>query len=150
MMIKYSWKQIVNNEKFRFFVTGAFNTVIGFLVFSAIQFTLGKYITYIGSLYFSHMLTSTVAFFIYRKYVFVVKGQLLKDYWRFQAVYIVPLLANTFLLPVIVVFTHINVYLAQGIATVVLTIVSYLGHKYFSFHRSNPQNSAKGSANEPA
>lgn len=148
-MINNRWKQIATNEKFRFLVTGAFNTVIGFLVFSAIQFTLGKYITYFGSLYVSHFLTSTVAFFIYRKYVFVVKGQLFKDYWRFQTVYIVPLLANTFLLPAIVMSTHVNVYIAQGIATIVLTIVSYLGHKYFSFQRSNPINSAESSANEP-
>lgn len=134
-MIKSKIKTITGTEKFKFLLTGGFNTVIGFLVFSGVQFTLGKYITYIGSLYVSHMLTSTVAFFIYRKYVFVVEGQILKDYWRFQTVYIAPLLANTFLLPAIVVSTHVNVYLAQGITTLVLTVVSYLGHKYFSFHR---------------
>lgn len=148
-MIKNHWKQIATNEKFRFLVTGAFNTIIGFLVFSAIQFTLGKYITYIGSLYVSHFLTSTVAFFVYRKYVFVVKGQLFKDYWRFQTVYILPLLANTFLLPAIVLSTHVNVYFAQAIATILLTILSYLGHKYFSFQRPIPINSAERSADEP-
>lgn len=141
-------KNLLGNEKFKFLITGVFNTAFGFLMFSLIQFSIGKYITYIGSLYLSHFLTSTLAFFIYRKFVFVVSGQLLKDYWRFQTVYIVPLLANTFLLPVIIVSTGINVYFAQAIATVVLTVISYLGHKYFSFQRTRPLYSVGNSSND--
>lgn len=129
-------KTLVGHEKFKFLVTGGFNTVSGFLIFSLVQLTIGKYITYIGSLYVSHLISSTIAFVIYRRYVFVVEDYLIRDYWRFQTVYIVPLIANTFLLPAIVLTSHINVYLAQGIATLVLTIVSYLGHKYFSFRRN--------------
>jgi putative flippase GtrA len=142
-------KKLVGDEKFKFLLTGGFNTIFGFVIFSAIQWSLGRYITYIGSLYVSHLISSTVAFATYRRYVFVVQGHMFRDFWRFQTVYIVPLIANTFLLPAIVLTSHINVYLAQGIATLVLTIVSYLGHKYFSFRRPNETREANESPIDP-
>lgn len=128
-------KKIVENEKARFLITGGFNTVFGYLVFVVIQWSIGRYITYIGSLYLSHLVASSLAFYIYRKFVFQVHGHIIRDFLRFQTVYVVPLVANTFLLPVIIISSHLNVYLAQAIATFILVLISYFGHKYFSFRR---------------
>lgn len=128
-------KALYGKEKFRFLLVGGFNTVFGFAVFSVLEITLGSKISYFGSLYGAHIISSTLAFILYRTVVFPVTGPWLRDYYRFQLVYVVPLLVNTFLLPFFVALIHLDVLVAQAVTTVILTIVSYVGHKYFSFRR---------------
>lgn len=128
-------KNLFMNEKIKFLFVGGFNTLFGYVLFVVIQFSIGREITYIGSLYLAHLLASIVAFILYRKVVFQVSGKILGDFLKFQSVYIVPLLVNTVLLPIFVSFLDWNVYVAQAITTIVLTIGSYLGHKFFSFRR---------------
>jgi putative flippase GtrA len=129
-------KRLYGHEKIKFLVVGGFNTVFGFAVFSILQLALGAQITYFGSLYGAHIVSSTVAFILYRTYVFPVSGPWLRDYYRFQLIYVVPLLVNTFLLPFFVHLVHLDVFVAQAVTTVLLAVASFFGHKYFSFRRS--------------
>lgn len=128
-------KQLLDTEKIRFLIVGAFNTAFGFGTFVLVQIWIGQRVTYIGSLYISHLIGSIVAFNLYRRFVFPVSGNTFRDFLKFQTVYIFPLLVNTFLLPFFVALLHWNVFVSQAITTVLLTISSYLGHKYFSFRR---------------
>lgn len=121
-------------EIFRFLVTGATNTIVGFLMFAAVQFLIGRYVTYIGSLLIGHLLTSLVAFALYRRFVFrATNGNVFGQFLRFQTVYIVPLAVNIVLLPILVQAFAINVYVAQGAATLLIAVGSYFAHRYFSF-----------------
>jgi putative flippase GtrA len=116
-------------------VVGGINTVLGLLVFYLVQYFFGKYITYIGSLLTTHLLVSTLGFILYRKYVFKVRGNVLVDFFRFQSVYSVSLISNLVILPVLVSGLHWNVYVAQTLTIAAVTVVSFLGHKFFSFQR---------------
>lgn len=127
----------MKDEKTLFLMVGGFNTAFGFSAFVVIQFLWGKTIGYLGSLYAAHVVASIVAFILYRKIVFKVKGQWITDFVRFQGVYIVPLLANTIALPILVSYFHWNVYAAQASMVVVITVFSYLGHKFVSFRRKS-------------
>lgn len=140
--MKSTLVSLLKNEKIRYLLVGGFNTVFGFGTFVVIQIAIGHTVTYLGSLYISHLIASTVAFTLYRKYVFPVSGNVIRDYSRFQAVYVVPLLVNTFLLPFFVALLHWNVFIAQAITTVILTVSSYFGHKFFSFKRPSQGNSS--------
>ena len=128
---------LYNNEKIRFLLVGGINTVLGLLLFYLVQFFIGKYITYIGSLLTTHLMVSTIGFILYRKYVFKVTGNLLVDFFRFQSVYSVSLISNLVILPVLVSGFHWNVYVAQTLTIAAVTVVSFLGHKLFSFQRPN-------------
>ena len=128
-------KRLFANEKTRYVLVGGANTLMGYTLFTVVQFTLGKYIGLLGSLYIAHFLASLIAFVNYKKFVFGAFGSAVKDFFRFQSVYVVPLLINTFLLPLLVNYFHWNTYLAQGILTVILAVVLYFAHKYFSFAR---------------
>lgn len=123
------------DQRVRFLLVGGFNTVFGFFNFVWIQALFGHKITYIGSFLLSYFLTFTVAFILHRKVVFKVTGSLIKDLLRFQGVYLVPLSINLVVLPLLVSGAKMNVYLAQAMAVTFNTLVSYLGHKYFSFRR---------------
>lgn len=123
-------------EKLRFLVVGGFNTAMGFGIFSLLQFVAGDVLSEVGVLLVSHMIASTVAFILHRRVTFKVEGHLLKDYLRFQTVFIVPIGINLVVLPFLVRVMGVNVYLAQAVISVVTVTVSYFGHKYFSFRRS--------------
>ena len=123
-------------EKLRFLVVGGFNTAMGFGIFSLLQFVAGDVLSEVGVLLVSHMIASTVAFILHRRVTFKVEGNLLKDYLRFQTVFIVPIGINLVVLPFLVRVMGVNVYLAQAVISVVTVTVSYFGHKYFSFRRS--------------
>lgn len=125
----------------RFLVTGATNTIIGYLLFVAVQFLIGKQVTYIGSLLIAHLLASLVAFVLYRKFVFRASGNVIGQFLRFQTVYIVPLMVNVLLLPTLVVAFSLNVYLAQAVASVTIAAGSYFAHKYFSFRNRTTRTS---------
>lgn len=129
-------RRLYGNEKVRFLIVGGINTVLGLLVFYVVQYFIGKYVTYIGSLLVTHFLVSTLGFVLYRKYVFKVTGNRLVDYIRFQSVYSISLISNLIILPILVSGLHWNVYLAQTLTVIGVTFVSFIGHKFFSFRRS--------------
>lgn len=128
-------KKLLKNDKFRFLVVGGINTILGLLTFYVIQFFWGKYVTYIGSVLITHFLISGAGFIMYRRYVFRVTKNVLVDFLRFQSVYSFSLISNLVILPILVSGLKWNVYVAQTVTVLVLTVVSFLGHKLFSFRR---------------
>jgi hypothetical protein len=125
-------------ESLRFLAVGAFNTLLGFGAFALIQFLIGAWIGEVLVLVLAHLSVSTIAFFLHRRITFRAYGNLLIDFVRFQSVYIIPVGINLVVLPLLVRVAGMNVYLAQGIITIFSVIVSYFGHKYFSFRRKLP------------
>jgi putative flippase GtrA len=132
-------RALLADERVRFLLVGGFNTAVGYLVFVLVQWSIGHFVTYLGSVLISHLLTSVGAFALYRRVVFRVTGSLVLDFLRFQTVYIVPLVCNLVALPLLVSLAGWNVYLAQAVIVVVSTTISFLGHKYFSFRRGAPE-----------
>ncbi len=127
-------------EKVRFLLVGGMNTFLGFGLFALIQFLVGKWIGEVFVLLLAHLFASSVAFVLHRRITFQVTGNVLQDYIRFQTVFIVPIGINLVVLPFLVRVLGINVYIAQGLITVVTVTISYFGHKYFSFRRSGNEN----------
>ena len=88
---------------------------------------------------------------LYRRFVFPVKGNVFRDLIKFVSVYIVSIAANVLALPLLVEVAGLNPLLAQAIILVVTTVLSYVGHKYFSFRRPlEPAASAPETSGEPA
>ena len=137
-MARVTLASLVADERVRFLVVGGINTVVGYVLFALLQITAGHVIGYIGSLYGSYVLAVTLAFVLHRRFTFRVEGtgNRLVDFLRFASVYVVSLAANTLALPLLVELAHLDPLVAQAISVVVTTVVSYFGHKYFSFRRS--------------
>lgn len=123
-------------EKIRFLVVGGFNTFVGFGAFALIQFVSNGSLHELAVLGLAHLVASTIAFVLHRRVVFRVSGKMLIDYVRFQSVYVVPLAINAAVLPLLVRVYGLNVYLAQLLITIVAVLITYVGHKYFSFRRA--------------
>ncbi|MDR3242066.1 MAG: GtrA family protein [Lactobacillaceae bacterium] len=130
-------KKILADEKFRFLMVGGFNTVFGFLIFTGITLSL-KHIQhgYMIALVISQIVSLFFAFFLHRYVTFRVKGHIVKDFIRFTLVNLVSYVINLIVLPILVNVWNINPIVAQFAILVVTTVISFVGHKFFSFRRS--------------
>jgi len=127
--------QVVRDQRVAFLSIGAVNTGVGFLCFAGFLALLGQQ-RYMATLVCAHIVSVLIAFVLYRYVVFRVRGHLLRDLWRFETVYLVALAVNLALLPLLVQLAHLPVLLAQALILVVTALISWVGHKHFSFRRT--------------
>ena len=122
-----------HEEKLRFLIVGGWNTVLGYLLFVALFGLLGGVIHYAVILTLGYFVGITQAYFCYKFLVFKTKGNYLREYLRFYLVYASAFLINLALLPVSVEILGVSPIVSQGVIVLITVIISYVGHKNFSF-----------------
>jgi putative flippase GtrA len=129
---------LLADERVRFVLVGGVNTLLGYGLFAAFWLSAGDGIGYLGSLYASYAVAIVAAFALHRRFTFRVHGtgSVIVDFLRFASVHVVSLVINTAALPLLVEAGGLYPLLAQAIVVVVTTLVSYFGHKLFSFRRT--------------
>jgi putative flippase GtrA len=128
--------RVVQDQRLAFLIVGAINTVVGYLCFAGFLAIVGQQ-HYLAALACAHVVAVLFAFVLYRYVVFRVRGHLLADLWRFETVYLSALAVNFVLLPVLVEIAHLRVLLAQALIVFVTSVMSWVGHKNYSFRRSS-------------
>ena len=126
--------RIVRDQRVAFLIVGGINTVVGFLCFAGFLALFGQR-RYLLALVCAHVVAVLIAFVLYRFVVFRVRGHVLADLWRFETVYLSALAVNFVLLPVLVEFAHLPALLAQALIVLVTSVMSWMGHKHYSFRR---------------
>lgn len=134
---------IRESEKFRFLIIGGINTLFGYSVFTLLEVVAGDHIGYLISLFVSYVFGTILAFVLHRRYTFRATGpgNVVADFFRFASIYVVSLVINVVALPLLVEVVGLEPVAGQSLVVVVTTLISYFGHKYFSFRRSNMKNS---------
>ena len=128
--------RVVRDQRVAFLVVGGINTVFGYICFAVFLVTVGQRSHYLAALACAHVVSVLFAFVLYRFGVFRVRGHVLSDLWRFETVYLAALAVNFVLLPVLVELVHLPVLLAQALIVLVTSLMSWMGHKHYSFRRS--------------
>ena len=131
--------RVVRDQRVAFLLVGATNTLVGFLFFAAFLATVGQRWGYLAALVCAHVVSVLFAFVLYRFLVFRVRGHVLSDLWRFETVYLSALAVNFVLLPVLVELAHLPVLVAQALIVFVTSVMSWVGHKRYSFRRPSPE-----------
>ena len=126
--------KVIRDQRVAFLAIGAVNTVVGFLCFAGFLVVLGQQ-RYLVALVCAHIVSVLVAFVLYRFVVFRVRGHVLADLWRFETVYLSALAVNFVFLPALVEIAHLPVLLAQALIVLVTSVMSWVGHKHYSFRR---------------
>jgi putative flippase GtrA len=131
--------RLINDRRIRFLAVGATNTVIGYVIFAVLTHWIfgALQFGYLLSLIVSYALSILLAFVLYRRFVFNVTGNVLIDFIRFVSVYLLSIGINVLALPLLVELAKVPVLLAQALILVATTLVSFFGHRSFSFRRSN-------------
>ena len=97
-------KSLISKQKIRFLLVGGFNTLFGYFMFLFVNLVIGPYFGYVSSLVIAQIISASVAYKLFQRFVFTDGSKGFKAYARFQSVYIVPLAANMVVLPVLVEF----------------------------------------------
>jgi len=127
--------RLFRNQGVAFLAVGATNTAIGFLFFVFFEYTVGVWLGYLVSLLCAHIASVLCAFVLYRKLVFRVRGHVFRDLARFELVYLSALGVNFVLLPLLVELGGLPVILSQALIVFVTSLMSFFGHRGFSFRR---------------
>jgi putative flippase GtrA len=126
--------RLVHDQRVAFLAVGGLNTAIGFGWFVLFHALFGSS-QYMVTLLCAHVCAVLCAFFLHRRLVFRVHGHVWLDLGRFELVNLSSLAINAILLPVAVSVLHLQVIPAQLAVTAVTVVVTYAGHKLFSFRR---------------
>jgi hypothetical protein len=86
----------------------------------------------------SWLVSLVAVFFVYRKLVFRVSGHVWLDLARFALVNLTSLLVNVGLLSLFADILKYPRIPTQLVITVLSVLISYFGHRYFSFRRKAP------------
>lgn len=127
--------KFVKDQRVAFLLVGGANTAFStglFIVFALLFPEQPSFIL----LSFSWAISLVSVFFVYRKLVFRVSGHLLLDLARFALVNLSSLVVNIALLSLFADILGFSRIPSQLVITVLSVIISYFGHKYFSFRRS--------------
>ncbi len=132
-----------NEEKVRYLIVGGWNTVFGYLSFAILYYTLSHIIHYTVLLVISYIISISNAYFCYKFFVFRTKGNYLREYMRFYLIYGFAFIISLFMLPIAVEVLKWHPLVAFAVITLFTVIISYLGHKNYSFQAAVQKNSEK-------
>lgn len=134
----------------RYLLVGIWNTAFAYGTFALFTYLLGHYIpaSYMVASVLSSLLNITVSYLGYKWFVFRTQGNYLKEWVRSVMVYSGAIALGLLLLPP-TVFAVKEItgnqatapYIAGAILLAIQVVVSFLGHKNFSFRSSG---TAKG------
>jgi putative flippase GtrA len=126
--------RLIRDQRVAFLAVGGVNTAVGFGWFVLFHTLFGSR-QYMLTLLCAHVCAVLCAFALHRRLVFRVHGHLWLDLARFELVNLSSLAINAILLPVAVSVMHLQVIPAQLAVTAVTVVMTYAGHKMFSFRR---------------
>lgn len=128
-------RRMLDDERVRFVIVGGVNTVVAYVLFVVFEWVTGG--AYLLSLAVAYLLATLLAFVLHRRYTFGVSGResVVVDFLRFEGVYVVMFTVNAALLFVFVTLAAWPSWIAQAVIVVITTVLSYVGHKFFSFRR---------------
>lgn len=133
--MKFGSIVIWENQRVRFLVVGAYNTLFGYAVFALLYTWLHQSVHYLVIAVIAHVVAVVNAFLAHRWLVFRARGNLLADFVRFNITTLGATAIGLAGLAVLVDLGGLHPLLAQGIVMAVTVVLTYIGHQRFTFKR---------------
>lgn len=130
-------RAILRIQGVRFILVGGVNSVFAFVLFAALQATLGQVVHYLVVLVLAQVVGILEAYVLQRWLVFQARGRWWRDLVRFASVYAVSFCVNAVMLPALVELAHVPVVPAQAIVMVVVACGTFVVHQRFTFRHSS-------------
>ncbi|BFT75368.1 GtrA family protein [Paenibacillus sp. P36] len=125
-------------QTIKFLVVGLLNTIVGYTVyFMCLRFFNFNYII---SLIFAHILGVIHSYTWNSKWTFKTGRYTFKNLLKFLGVYVISFFINLIVLYILVNYLRIAPLYSQLFALFITTLISFVGHKYWSFKISKLHN----------
>ena len=118
-------------QQLRFLLVGGFNTLLAYLLF--VVFVTATPLSYQAAVVVQYVITVNLSILTMRYYVFRAQGPFMREYVRALGVYLFMLAVNYAYLRAVVEPGVLTPVPAQGIYTVLSTLLIYLLHRSVSF-----------------
>lgn len=140
-------RRVARDPRVRFLAVGGANTLVGYVLFVALVLLLGEVLHYLVLTVLAYLVGVPVAFALYRRFVWPVRGHVWRDLGRFYGVSTSALALNLVLLPPLIEWVGVPVLLAPVVVVAVNVLVAWFGHSRVSFAR--PAGPARPRAGPP-
>jgi putative flippase GtrA len=128
-------RKLLEDHRVRYVIVGGSCAVL-YLATFAVLAAVTSHAGYFTWFFTAQLITMSVAFPLYRTWVFESKGRTLADLSRFASVWGTSMVASFVSLPFLVEVVGMRPVPSQVLAVAVLAVASYLGHSFVSFrHR---------------
>ncbi len=129
--------RLIRDQRVAFLIVGGLNTAIGGAWFIALLWLFPPGVVgYMSALLCAHVAAVLCAFVLYRRFVFLVTGHVLRDLARFEMVNLSVLGFNLAVLPVLVEGLGWPVIASQFAIAGATVVYSWFAHRGFSFKRT--------------
>ena len=119
----------------RFVIVGVWNTIFAYLVFSGLYRLIGGGWGDLVVQFFACIINITQTFVMHRFVTYRSEGVWWREYLRFYVVYGLQGVLQAAFFFVFSTWLGYNGYITQLVLTALFTIVSYWGHKVYSFRQ---------------
>ncbi|MCI8467606.1 MAG: GtrA family protein [Bacilli bacterium] len=126
-------KQILKKQEFRFLFVGGLNTLVGYGIYALLLFFQ---VNYLIANTISTIIGIGHSYLWNRFYTFKSKEKASKEILKFISVYAISYILGTISLFFLKNFLQISPYIAGLINLVLTTLISWFGHKNFSFRKT--------------
>jgi len=126
-------QHLYDSKPLRFLVTGGWNTAFSYISLASLYYLLSAKMHYMVIMVIATIINITNAYICHKLFVFKTKGNYIREYIRYYAVYAVPAGLSFLFFPFCIEVLKINFYFTQAILTFVTVFISYFGHKHVSF-----------------
>ncbi len=123
-------KALTNDQRVRFLIVGGINTAVGYGTFAAVIFLGGHYVV---ANVIATAVGMTVSYFLNKYFTFRQYKKSFTEIIRFISVYFFSFMLGNVVLYVMVDIISISPYFAGALNLIFTTLISWFGHKYFSF-----------------
>lgn len=124
--------RMLDDQRIRFVIVGGINTVVGYGTYAIMVFLN---IHYLVANICSTIIGVICSYILNKYFTFRSRNRSIMEICRFVSVYLFSFTIGNLILLVTVEWMRITLYLAGGINLVTTTIISWFGHKYFSFKK---------------
>ena len=123
-------KKLFRDQRIRFLFVGGLNTIFGYGIYALLVY-------FDTNIYLANVISTVLGVFHSylwnRYYTFKSKDKALGEIFRFITVYLISFAISNVILYVFVTKMGINKYLGGLFNLICTTLISWFGHKYFSF-----------------
>lgn len=131
--------------KIRFLIVGAWNTLVGWLLFVLFEMICSRvfntrYVSYMTAMVLANVFSILNAYMCHRYFTFKSEKrgrEMVAEFIKFCTTNAAVFVANIVLLPFFVELVGLPPRIAAGFVISLCTVISYLGHSRFSFKRKH-------------
>jgi len=120
-------------EKIRYILAGTWNTIFGYTITIIIYLVSEEKVNIFVIGMIANIISIFQSYIIYKIFVFKTKGNWAREIYRNYMVYGASGIVSSTLLWVLVDKLSISIYSSQLAVIIIIVLISYTGHKYFTF-----------------